>query len=564
MRHSQFYARVKMRADGVDLGRRADARQRAADDGADRPRRPAGRRLPPDRRRALRASGRRRRRHRRVGRLRDARAHGRDRHDADAARARLGRRRRAARRRLAPRRRVRDVRRSATTNRALGAVWLASGAASAVWNAPRVRLAVPAGGGLRPSRRLCLGAAALGDGIHAGAVGGQDASGGQAAPLAFTVRIDATPPAARLLAPGAVASDARPGVELEVGDATSGVASVAGADRRRDGAARRSSGARASGRPAAALAYGRAHARLVGRRRRGQPHGRQRALRRARPAAAAAVQRAAAAEREVHLPGVRRPVAAPRRQRGGRGAGCSREGRAQARVAGARPAGARRVVPAARRDRAAAGARPAPHRRAGALRRRHAHAARARERPRHRHACGSPARAPRPCAWSPGRAGCSSTSPARRLPLRLQVQPQRRSAPTVARVSGRLAELRGRVVVLEALTATGWRRVGQARADASGRFATSFAIVHAGQFALRARVAALAAVAERALRAHDALTSGVERREARRLGRALGGLGALALRPRGPARRARAARRRRARRRRPRSRARGRRRTPGP
>ena len=33
---------------------------------------------------------------------------------------------------------------------------------------------------------------------------------------------------------------------------------------------------------------------------------------------------------------------------------------------------------------------------------------------------------------------------ARRLPLRLRVVPQRRSAPTVARVSGRLAELRGR------------------------------------------------------------------------------------------------------------------------
>ena len=83
----------------------------------------------------------------------------------------------------------------------------------------------------------------------------------------------------------------------------------------------------------------------------------------------------------------------------------------------------------------------------------------------------------------------------RRLPLRLQVQPQRRSAPTVARIGGRLAELRGHVVVLEALTATGWRRVGQARADSSGRFATSFAIVHSGQFAVRARVTALASAA---------------------------------------------------------------------
>jgi hypothetical protein len=83
----------------------------------------------------------------------------------------------------------------------------------------------------------------------------------------------------------------------------------------------------------------------------------------------------------------------------------------------------------------------------------------------------------------------------RRLPLRLRVVPQSRSAPTVARVSGRLAELHGRDLVLEALTAAGWRRVGLVRADGSGSFATSFAIVHAGQFALRARVPALAGAA---------------------------------------------------------------------
>jgi len=37
--------------------------------------------------------------------------------------------------------------------------------------------------------------------------------------------------------------------------------------------------------------------------------------------------------------------------------------------------------------------------------------------------------------------------------------------------------------------------VGTAHADAAGRFSTSFAIVHAGQFALRGRVPALAAIA---------------------------------------------------------------------
>jgi hypothetical protein len=84
---------------------------------------------------------------------------------------------------------------------------------------------------------------------------------------------------------------------------------------------------------------------------------------------------------------------------------------------------------------------------------------------------------------------------ARRLPLRLRVLPQSRSAPTVARVSGHLAELRGRDLVLEALTAAGWRRVGLLHVSASGSFATSFAIVHAGQFALRGRVPALAGVA---------------------------------------------------------------------
>jgi hypothetical protein len=80
----------------------------------------------------------------------------------------------------------------------------------------------------------------------------------------------------------------------------------------------------------------------------------------------------------------------------------------------------------------------------------------------------------------------------RRLPLRLHVVPQSRSAPTVARVSGHLGELRGRALVLEALTASGWHRIGLVRADAAGRFHSSFAILHAGQFALRARVSTLA------------------------------------------------------------------------
>ncbi|MDX6563528.1 MAG: hypothetical protein QOD65_3342, partial [Gaiellales bacterium] len=135
-----------------------------------------------------------------------------------------------------------------------GAVWLGSGAASAIWNASSTGSQYqPAAAYGQPT--LCLGAAALGDGIHAGGVGGRDASGEQSASLPFTVRIDSTPPTARLLAPGAVASDASPGVELEVGDATSGISSVLA---QIDGVTVPLDlvGARASGRPGSRLSYG--------------------------------------------------------------------------------------------------------------------------------------------------------------------------------------------------------------------------------------------------------------------------------------------------------------------
>jgi hypothetical protein len=80
---------------------------------------------------------------------------------------------------------------------------------------------------------------------------------------------------------------------------------------------------------------------------------------------------------------------------------------------------------------------------------------------------------------------------ARRLPLVLRVRPDQRTAPAVVRVSGRLGELRGRTVVIEALTPAGWRAAGSARADPSGSFVTSFVIAHAGEFAVRARVRSL-------------------------------------------------------------------------
>ncbi len=135
-----------------------------------------------------------------------------------------------------------------------GAVWLVSGNVSAAWNAaPTGSQYQPAAPYAQPG--LCLSAAALGDGIHAGAVGGADASGGQATPLPFTVRIDTTAPSGAVLAPSAVAAEARPPVELAVSDATSGVAAVAATI---DGAPLplALAGGSATGRPAAALAFG--------------------------------------------------------------------------------------------------------------------------------------------------------------------------------------------------------------------------------------------------------------------------------------------------------------------
>ena len=187
MRHSQFFARVKMRTDGV-LGRCPDARERAADDRADRPRDPAGRRLPAGRRRRSTRIPPPRRRDRRLGRLRHARAPRCDGPRRDAAGARLGRRRRPARWGLASRRRLRHLR-PRRPESGVGAVWLASDGVSSAWAAPRTGSQYQPGAAWgQPT--LCLSAAALGDGIHAGAVGGRDESGQARAGLPFTVRID--------------------------------------------------------------------------------------------------------------------------------------------------------------------------------------------------------------------------------------------------------------------------------------------------------------------------------------------------------------------------------------
>ncbi len=109
MRHSQFYARVKMRSAGDwDDAPTLLAEQQTTTLTdhviALAERIPTGRHL------ALRASRRRRARHRPLGRLRHARADGRHGLRCDSSRRGVDGRRRPARRRVAPRRRVRHRR----------------------------------------------------------------------------------------------------------------------------------------------------------------------------------------------------------------------------------------------------------------------------------------------------------------------------------------------------------------------------------------------------------------------------------------------------------------------
>ena len=148
---------------------------------------------------------------------------------------------------------------------------------------------------------------------------------------------------------------------------------------------------------------------------------------------------------------------------------------------------------ASRRDRQTASACRASHRAAAAMRCRDPQAAGAREHPgrcqRARRWRGTRNRAHGRPSWTPARshrgrpasaapAGAAAT--AHGTDRRAGQRPARRAARPRRRARGAHTD--------------GWRRVGQARADSAGRFVLSFAIVHAGQFALRARVAALAAI----------------------------------------------------------------------
>jgi hypothetical protein len=457
----------------------------------------------------------------------------------------------------------------------INSLWLESGGAFSSWLAPR------SGSQYQPGiagaqADLCLSAAALGDGVHAGTVGGDDVSGGRAAPLSFTVAIDATPPAAALTSPAAVATDSRPVVRLDLGDATSGISSVLA---QIDGTAvpLDLAGGHAVGRPLAALAYGShtvAYTVLdaAGNRTDGSavfsvPDTAPPDFGAPEPANGATIGSdavlavsvavtdggsgvdpgsialtldAAPVEHVWQADSVVHGVATGRLPAGvhhlalqvaDRAGNVAHLAWGMAVASGPGSAGS---VPAGGAVPAGAGPGPAPGS-PGAVARRRGVTVRAvvarvaasrprvvvvrlRSKPRLRIVlrlqCGKAQRTLHVRASKRGiavmRVACAGIATvrmvakpgrllvhiaARRLPLRLAVQPQRRTAPSVARVSGQLAEIHGRTVVLEALTAAGWRRVGLAHADAAGRFSTSFAIVHAGQFALRGRVPALAAVA---------------------------------------------------------------------
>jgi hypothetical protein len=456
----------------------------------------------------------------------------------------------------------------------LGSAWLESGGVSSSWVAPRTgsqyQPGIPAA---QPT--LCLSAAALGDGLHSGTAGASDVSTGQAAPLAFSVAIDATAPTAALVSPAPVAPDAQPVVTLDVADNMSGVASVLA---QIDGATVPLDlvGGKASGKPVAALAYG-AHTLAwsvvdgAGNRTSattafavpdsappvfGSPQPSNGAVLAdgdvlavavtvtdvdsgVDPAAVVLTIDGAPVDHVWQVDGIVHGVSASRLAAGPHHLAlqvADHAGNANRLVwdvsvpaaavsGGSGPAGGSTVtggtsrtapvVPGAAARRRSITVRAVVARIAGPRAR--AVIVHLLSRPRLRIVlrvkCGATVRRLRVRANVHGiaavRVACAGVATvrmvarpgrllvhiaARRLPLELRVQPDQRTAPTVARVSGHLAELHGHTVVVEALTASGWRRAGVARADASGRFSTSFAIVHAGEFAVRARVPALAAV----------------------------------------------------------------------
>ena len=181
------------------------------------------------------------------------------------------------------------------------------------------------------------------------------------------------------------------------------------------------------------VVHGVVGARLARRRPSPRPHGRR--SRRQRGASGLGRHR----RRRRRLAGGSTPAGggAPTGGAGGSGTRRAREGRPRPRRRGARRCGARRRGEAARRDRPPASRAPGCASCCACAAAQLARdAARPRERPRDRDGARRLRRRRRRCAWSPAPGRLLVHIAARRLPLRLRVQPQRRSAPTVARVSG--------------------------------------------------------------------------------------------------------------------------------
>ena len=478
----------------------------------------------------------------------------------------------------------------------VGAVWLVSDGASRPSGTRRATGSQYQPGIAGAQAGLCLSAAALGDGVHAGAVGGADASGGAAATLPFTRAH--RPHAARSRA-SSRRLPSRP-TRGPPSSSTSATRRAASPRSRSRSTARRSPlelrrRARASGAPARGARLRRPHAGVVGGRRarataatgaRTSPcptRRRRPSARRSRrtahrsatgevlsvtvavsddgsgvdpasldlPARRRARRARLAADGVVHgvvgapARGRRAPSrAAGRRPRGQRRAsrlGRDRRRRAAPPAAGSTPAGGgaaartpRRGAPAppAQASRARAPPPCAPSSRASAAARPRVVIVRLRARPRLRIAlrvrCGQIVRTLRvranargiatragrvrgrrdACGWRSRRAGAR---PHRRAPAAAPPAacvPQRRSAPTVARVSGRLAELRGRDA--RARGAHGdrvaprrpraRRRLRQLRDLVRDRARRPVRAARAGARTGRRR--------ERAVRAHDALSSG--------------------------------------------------------
>ena len=96
-----------------------------------------------------------------------------------------------------------------------------------------------------------------------------------------------------------------------------------------------------------------------------------------------------------------------------------------------------------------------------------------------------------------GAARATTTIAPRVLPLLLAATADRERAPAVITVRARAGEIAGRLVAIQALGQTGWRRIGVVRASSRGRLVMRFTARTAGAFALRATIPELAAVPSR-------------------------------------------------------------------